>query len=110
MTLKRRRNGFAKTDPETASMPPVEAREIVRLYCLRWRIDIDQAWRLSRIKRWAGSTCNKAFWVEHRGSIFSPDQIRAAGRQAIAGQRGRAIPAWRRGVQRARCRQDCRAG
>ena len=25
------------------------AREIVRLYRLRWRIDIDQAWRLSRI-------------------------------------------------------------
>jgi hypothetical protein len=67
VTLKRPRNGFAKTDPETVSMtlveareinPPVneeplhwrllttievgdaaEAREIVRLYRLRWRIE-----------------------------------------------------------------------
>ena len=137
VTLKRPRQGFAKTDAATVSMTLVEAREInppanqeplhwrlltslevgdadaaceiVRLYRLRWRIDIDQAWRLSRIKRWLGSTCNETFWVEHRGSIFSPDQIRAAGRQAIAGQRGRAIPAWRRGARRARCRSDCRA-
>ena len=138
VTLQRPRNGFAKTDPETVSMTLVEAREInppaneeplhwrllttievgdaaaareiVRLYRLRWRIDIDQAWRLSRIKQWLGSTGNEAFWVEHRGSIFSPDQIRAADRQVIAGQRGRAIPAWCRGVRRARYRQDCRAG
>jgi hypothetical protein len=138
VTLKRPRHGFAKTDPETVSMTLVEAREInppaneeplhwrlltsvevadadaareiVRLYRLRWRIDIDQAWRLSRIKRWVGSTCNEAFWVEHHGSVFSPVQIHAADRQAIAGQRGRATPTWRRGVRRARCRQDWRAG
>jgi Resolvase, N terminal domain len=71
--------------------------------------DIDQAWRLSRINGWMGSTCKEAFWVEHHGSVFSPVQIRAAARQAIAGQRGRAVPAPRRGVRRARCRQDWRA-
>jgi hypothetical protein len=31
-----------------------------------WIIDIDQAWRLSRIKGWVGSTCTEAFWVEHQ--------------------------------------------
>jgi len=92
VTVKRPRHGFAKTDPETVSMTLVEAREvnppaneepllwrlltsievgdadaaceIVRLYRLRWRIDIDQAWRLSRINRWMVSTCNAAFLVE----------------------------------------------
>jgi hypothetical protein len=135
--LQRPRHGSAKTDPETVSMTLVEAREInpppnqeplhwrlltslavgdaeaaceiVRLYRLRWRIDIDQAWRLSRINGWVGSTCNEAFCVEHHGSVFSPVRIRAAARQAIAGQRGRAVPAPRRGVRRARCRQDWRA-
>ncbi len=43
-----------------------EAKEIVRWYRLRWTIDIDQAWRLSRIKGWVGSTCTEAFWVEHQ--------------------------------------------
>jgi hypothetical protein len=141
VTLKRPRNGFAKTDPETVSMTLVEAREInppgneeplhwrllttievgdaaaareiVRLYRLRWRIDIDQAWRLSRIKGWVGSICNEAFWVGHRGSVFSSARIRAADRQSIADRRGRATPARRRGVRRARCprdwRADCRA-
>jgi hypothetical protein len=94
VTLKRPRQGFAKTDAATVSMTLVEAREInppanqeplhwrlltslevgdadaaceiVRLYRLRWRIDIDQAWRLSRIKGWVGSTCTEAFWVEHQ--------------------------------------------
>ena len=78
VTLRRPRHGFAKTDPETVSMTLVEAREIdppvneeplhwrllttiavgeaaaaceiIRLYRLRWRIDIDQAWRLSRLE------------------------------------------------------------
>src|ERR1700686_5441888 len=82
--LKRPRHGSARTDAATVSMTLVEAREIdppenqeplhwrlltslevgdaeaaceiVRLYRLRWRIDIDQAWRLSRIKRWVGSS------------------------------------------------------
>ncbi|MFL5256606.1 MAG: IS982 family transposase [Rhodopila sp.] len=76
----------------------------------RWTIDIDQAWRLSRIKGWVGSICNEAFWVGHRSSVFSSVRIRAADRQAIADQRGRAVPARRRGVRRARCRQDWRAG
>jgi hypothetical protein len=134
VTLKRPRNGFAKTDPETVSMTLVEAREInppgneeplhwrllttievgdaaaareiVRLYRLRWRIDIDQAWRLSRIKGWVGSICNEAFWVGHRGSVFSSARIRAADRQSIADQQGRATPARRRGVRRARCLRD----
>ena len=104
-------------DPETGktlvfltNQTTLPASTICDLYKSRWKVDIDQAWRLSRIKRWVGSTCNEAFWVEHRGSIFSPVQIRAADRQAIADQRGRAIPAWRRGVRRARCRQDWRAG
>jgi len=79
------------------------------LYGKRWGIDIDQAWRLSRIKGWMGSICNEAFWVGHRGSVFSSVRIRAADRQAIADQRGRAAPARRRGVRRARCRQDWRA-
>ena len=37
------------------------ALEAVRLYRLRWRIDIDQSWRLSRIKRWVAWTGNAAF-------------------------------------------------
>jgi hypothetical protein len=78
-------------------------------YAKRWTIDIDQAWRLSRIKRWVVSTCNEALWVEHRGSVLSPGQIRTADRQAIADRRGRAIPALRRGVRRALCRQDWQA-
>ena len=93
--LKRPRHGSAKTDPETVAMTLVEAREInppanqeplhwrlltslevgdaeaaceiVRLYRLRWRIDIDQAWRLSRISRWMVSTCNAA-------SLMEPDR------------------------------------
>ena len=86
------------------------AQQVVGWYQARWTIDIDQAWRLSRIKWWVGSTCHEAFRVEHRGSSFSPVQIRAADRREIAGQRGRAIPAWRRGARRAHCQQDCRAG
>jgi len=78
-------------------------------YARRWGIDIDQAWRLSRSKRWVGSICNVVFWVEHWSSVFSPVRIRAADRQAIAGQRGRAVPARRRDIRRACCRQDCRA-
>ena len=35
------------TRPVTSA---AEAQEIVRLYRLRWRIDIDQPWRLSRFK------------------------------------------------------------
>jgi hypothetical protein len=35
-------------------------------YRERWIVDIDQAWRLSRIKGWVGSTCTEAFWVEHQ--------------------------------------------
>ncbi|MHB8387833.1 MAG: transposase, partial [Metallibacterium sp.] len=93
-----------------ASDPDATAAVLVNHYARRWGIDIDQAWRLSRIKWWVGSTCNEAFWVEHRGSSFSPVQIRAADRREIAGQRGRAIPAWRRGARRAHCQQDCRAG
>jgi hypothetical protein len=33
------------------------ALTICDLYKSRWRIDIDQAWRLSSIKRRVGSTC-----------------------------------------------------
>ena len=86
------------------------AKDVLAVYRLRWQIDIDQAWRLCRIKGWVGSICNEAFWVGHRGSVFSSVRIRAADRQAIADQRGRATPARRRGVRRARCRQDWRAG
>ena len=86
------------------------AQTIADLYKRRWAIDIDQAWRLSRTKGWMGSICNEAFWVGHRGSVFSSVRIRAADRQAIADQRGRVAPARRRGIRRARCRQDWRAG
>ena len=65
----------------------------VRSYKSLSQVDIDQAWRLSRIKGWVGSICNKAFWVGHRGSVFSSVRIRAADRQAIADQRTRATPA-----------------
>jgi hypothetical protein len=85
------------------------AKTLMGLYGKRWSIDIDQAWRLSRSKRWVGSICNVVFWVEHCSSVFSPVRIRAADRQAIAGQRGRAVPARRRDIRRACCRQDCRA-
>jgi hypothetical protein len=86
------------------------AQTIADLYKRRWAIDIDQAWRLSRIKGWVGSICNEAFLVGHRGSVFSSVRIRGADRQAIADQRGRVAPARRRGIRRARCRQDWRAG
>ena len=82
-----------------------QAWRIVGWYQARWTIDIDQAWRLSRIKGWVGSTGSEAFWLEHHhGFVFSSVQIRAADRQAIAGRRGRGIPARRRGARRARCR------
>ncbi len=92
-----------------ASVTQETARALVNLYGKRWGIGIDQAWRLSRSKRWVGSICNVVFWVEHCSSVFSPVRIRAADRQAIAGQRGRAVPARRRDIRRACCRQDCRA-
>jgi hypothetical protein len=103
-------------DPKTGktlifltNMTAQPASTICDLYKSRWQVDIDQAWRLSRTKGWMGSICNEAFWVGHRGSVFSSVRIRAADRQAIADQRGRAAPARRRGVRRARCRQDWRA-
>ena len=43
-----------------------KAWEVVGWYQLRWCIDIDQAWGLSRIKGWVGSTCTEAFWVGHQ--------------------------------------------
>ena len=92
-----------------ASETEAPAGTLIKQYARRWTIDIDQAWRLSRIKWWVGATRNEAFWVGHHGSVLSPVQIHAADRQAIAGQRGRATPAWRRDVRRARCRQDWRA-
>jgi hypothetical protein len=95
------------------SLREATAATLVNHYAKRWTIDIDQAWRLSRIKGWVGSICNEAFWVGHRGSVFSSARIRAADRQSIADQQGRATPARRRGVRRARCprdwRADCRA-
>jgi len=104
-------------DPETGeglafltNQVTLPALTICALYKSRWQVDIDQAWRLSRIKGWVGSICNEAFWVKHRGSVLSSVRIRAADRQAIADQRGRAVPTRRRGVRRARCRQDWRAG
>ncbi len=92
-----------------ASVTNETARALINLYAKRWGIDIDQAWRLSRSKRWVGSICNVVCWVEHCSSVFSPVRIRAADRQAIAGQRGRAVPARHRDIRRACCRQDCRA-
>ncbi len=92
-----------------ASVTQETARALINLYGKRWGIDIDQAWRLSRSKRWVGSICNVVCWVEHCSSVFSPVRIRAADRQAIAGQRGRAVPARHRDIRRACCRQDCRA-
>src|SRR5580704_17276707 len=53
---------LAASDTETP------AGTLIKQYARRWTIDIDQAWRLSRIKQWLGSTCNETFWVEHRGS------------------------------------------
>jgi len=54
------------------------AADIVRLYRLRWRIDIDQSWRLSRIKRWVVWTCDAAFRVK-------PD---CGGNPSVAEQQG----------------------
>jgi transposase len=55
---------------KTAVIPPKKNRKSPRtydkaLYVARHLIDIDQAWRLSRIKWWVGSTRNEAF----RGDI-----------------------------------------
>ena len=86
------------------------ALQVVLRYRNLLAVDIDQAWGLSRIKRWVDRVSNEAFWVEHHGSVVSPVRIRAADRQAIADQRGRAVPARRRGVRQARCRRDWRAG
>jgi hypothetical protein len=48
------------------SLRDATAATLVHDYAKRWTIDIDQAWRLSRIKGWVGSTCTEAFWVEHQ--------------------------------------------
>ncbi len=110
-----RLQGVADAEPlyrlVTTVLDPAQApaADLAALYHERWEIDIDQAWRLSRSKRWVGSICNVVFWVEHCSSVFSPVRIRAADRQAIAGQRGRAVPARRRDIRRACCRQGCRA-
>ena len=52
-----------------ASDPDATAAVLVNHYARRWTIDIDQSWRLSRIKGWVVRACNAAFWVEpDRGS------------------------------------------
>jgi hypothetical protein len=58
------------------------AATLINHYSKRWTIDIDQAWRLSRINWWVGSTCNGAFWVEHRGSSFSQSRPNPRGGSA----------------------------
>ena len=58
---------LAASDAETP------AGTLIKQYARRWTIDIDQAWRLSRIKGWVGSTCNEAFWVEHCGFQSRPN-------------------------------------
>src|ERR1700735_2695495 len=50
----------------TLSAAHYPAMEVLAAYRLRWQIDIDQAWGLSRIKGWVESTCTEAFWVEHQ--------------------------------------------
>ena len=47
-----------------ASDPQATAAVLVNHYARRWTIDIDQAWRLSRIKGWMVSSRGAAFWVE----------------------------------------------
>src|SRR3984957_16155949 len=96
----------AKTLIFLTNQTALPAMTICDLYKSRWQVDIDQAWRLSRIKGGGGSICNEAFWGGHRGSVFSSARIRAADRQSIADQQGRATPARRRGVRRARCLRD----
>jgi hypothetical protein len=49
-----------------ASDAEAPAGTLIKQYARRWTIDIDQAWRLSSIKRRVGSTCTEAFWVEHQ--------------------------------------------
>jgi len=85
------------------------AADLAALYHERWEVDIDQALRLSRIKGWMVLDLQRGVLVEHCECVFSPVRIRAVDRRAIAGRRGRAVPARRRGVRRARCRQDWRA-
>jgi hypothetical protein len=45
-----------------ASDAEAPAGTLIKQYARRWTIDIDQAWRLSRIKWWVGSARNEAFW------------------------------------------------
>ena len=91
----------------------LSAEDIALGYKGGWKIDIDQAWRLRESTGgWVRPATRHFVW--NIMVLFSvPYRIRAAARQAIAGQRGRAVPAPRRGVRRARCRQDwpasCRA-
>ena len=92
-----------------ASIAGEPARALVSLYAKRWGIDIDQAFRLSRIKGWMVLDLLRGVLVEHCDCVFSPVRIRAVDRRPIAGRRGRAVPARHRGVRRARCRQDWRA-
>ena len=92
-----------------ASVTNETARALINLYGKRWTIDIDQALRLSRIKGWMVLDLQRGVLVEHCDCVFSSVRIRAVDRRAIAGRRGRAVPARRRGVRRARCRQDWRA-
>jgi hypothetical protein len=44
----------------------LSAEDVALAYKAGAMIDIDQAWGLSRIKGWMGSTCTEAFWVGHQ--------------------------------------------
>jgi len=54
------------------------AADLAALYHERWEVDIDQSWRLSRIKRWVVWTCDAAFRVK-------PD---CGGNPSVAEQQG----------------------
>ena len=60
------------------------AREIMNYYAKRWTIDIDQAWRLSR--------------------------LRGGGGGAVGGPRRQAAPGRRRGADRLQCRDRLGVG
>jgi hypothetical protein len=54
-----------------ASDADLTAREITDLYAKRWTIDIDQSWRLSRLRV-------RGIWLGHRGRQASPRRRRGA--------------------------------
>jgi len=62
-------------------------RDVLDLYRLRWRIDIDQAWRLSRFCGWGGVVVDgfsKEGLLENEWAILAAQGGERSGRQGLS--------------------------